>query len=213
MALSRIAHYRRIPVGQIIQSEHQGLSWFAIIVSGVVKLVKAQHDGRQQIVGLQFPADFVGRPYTSKHSLVAEATTNLEVCCFAKNAFENLMQEHPSLEQALLRRALDELDASREWMFLLGRKTAREKVASLLSSVAMRFAQSGSEAECKPAALRFDLPLSRNEIADALGLTIETVSREIRYLKSNGVIFTAGRRNVIVPDLCVLKALAEGEEA
>src|SRR3990167_10036242 len=88
MALSRIAHYRRIPVGQIIQSEHQGLSWFAIIVSGVVKLVKAQQDGRQQIVGLQFPADFVGRPYTSKHSLIAEATTNLEVCCFAKNAFE-----------------------------------------------------------------------------------------------------------------------------
>jgi CRP/FNR family transcriptional regulator len=76
----------------------------------------------------------------------------------------------------------------------------------------MRFAQ-WKRAECQPAALRFDLPLSRNEIADALGLTIETVSREIGYLKSNGVIFTAGRRNVIVPDLSVLKALAEGEQA
>jgi len=211
--LSRIAHYRRIPAGQIIQSEHQGLSWFAIIVSGVVKLVKAQQDGRQQIVGLQFPSDFVGRPYTSQLSLIAEATTNLELCCFAKGAFEALMQEHPALEKALLRRALDELDASREWMFLLGRKTAREKVASLLSSIAARFAQPKNEADCQPAALRFDLPLSRNEIADALGLTIETVSREIRHLKSMDVIFTAGRRNVIVPDLCVLRAMAEGEQA
>lgn len=211
--LSRIAHYRRIPAGQIIQSEHQGLSWFAIIVSGVVKLVKAQQDGRQQIVGLQFAADFVGRPYTSKLSLVAEATTNLELCCFSKSAFEALMQEHPALDQALLRRALDELDASREWMFLLGRKTAREKVASLLSSIALRFAQPKNDADCPRVALRFNLPLSRNEIADALGLTMETVSREIRYLKSKDMIFTAGRRSIIVPDLSVLKAVAEGERA
>lgn len=211
--LSRIAHFRRIPAGQIIQSEHQELSWFAVIVSGVVKLVKAQRDGRQQIVGLQFPSDFVGRPYSSKLSIIAEATTNLELCCFSKSAFETLMQEHPALEKALLRRALDELDASREWMFLLGRKTAREKVASLLSSIAARFAQPRNEADGRPAALRFDLPISRNEIADALGLTMETVSREFRNLKSMDVIFTAGRRNVIVPDLCVLRAVAEGEQA
>lgn len=210
MALTRIAQYRRIPAGQVIQSEHEG--WFATVMSGVIKLVKAQQDGRQQIVGLRFPADFVGRPYSVNHSLTAEATTNLELCCFSKSAFEKFMQKHPPLERALLRRTFDDLDASREWMFLLGRKTARERVASLLSSIAIRLAQSGCEAECESELLQFDLPLSRNDIADALGLTIETVSREIRYLKSKRVINTQGRRTMIVPHLAALNRVAEGEE-
>jgi CRP/FNR family transcriptional regulator len=210
-ALSRIAHFRRIPVGQVIQSEQQEPSWFAVIISGVVKLVKAHQDGRHQIVGLQYPADLVGSPYCEKHSLIAEATTNLELCCFSKSAFENLMREHPSLEHALLRRALDDLDASREWMFLLGSMTAREKVASLLASIAGRFARAGCEGEHEPSFLKFNLPLSRIEIADALGLRVETVSREIRYLKASGVIVTAGRRKITVPDLPVLRAVAQAD--
>lgn len=119
------------------------------------------------------------------------------------------MVEHPSLQNVLLRRALDALDASREWMFLLGRKTARERVASLLATVAVRFAQ--ATGDDKPAPLTFNLPLSRNEIADTLGLRLETVSREIRYLNLRGVIATSGRRKIAVPDLRALTAIAEGE--
>lgn len=210
--LGPIAHHRRVPVGQVIQSEHQGLSWLAIIVSGVVKLVKAQKDGRLQIVGLQYPADFVGHPYASKNTLVAEATTPLELCCFSKSAFETVMRNHPSLEQALYRRALDDLETAREWMFLLGRKSAREKVASLLVSIATRITRPIPSAAGPAFSLRFELPLSRNEIADALGLTIETVSREVRYLKMAGVIATSGRRSVSVLKPELLSALAEGDD-
>jgi CRP/FNR family transcriptional regulator len=210
--LRRIAHHKRVPAGQVIHSEHQGLSWLAVIGSGVIKLVKSQRDGRQQIVGLQFPGDFVGRPHSAHHTLIAEATTTLDLCCFSRSAFEDLMQKHPSLERALLKRALDDLEASREWMFLLGRKTAREKVASLLAAIAVRLMR--SQADAKPSALlQFDLPLSRNEIADALGLTIETVSREVRFLKSAGLIATSGRRNLTVYKLDDLNAVAEGEGA
>jgi CRP/FNR family transcriptional regulator len=208
--LSPIAHHRRLPEGQVVLSEHQGLGWLAIIVSGVIKLVKGQKDGRQQIVGLQFPADFVGRPYAAKHTLIAEATTRIELCCFSRSAFEGVMQKHPSVEQALHRRALDDLDKAREWMFLLGRKAAREKVASLLVSIAGRMVRCGPD-DSEKSPQQFDLPLSRNEIADSLGLTIETVSREIRYLKTTGVIATSGRRNVSVLRPAVLRALAEGE--
>lgn len=209
--LAPIAHHRRIPVGQVIQSEHQGLGWLAIIVSGVVKLVKAQKDGRLQIVGLQYPADFVGHPYTTKNSLIAEATTQLELCCFSRTAFENVMRNHPSLEQALYRRALTDLETARDWMFLLGRKTAREKVASLLLSIATRITNPVPGVVGNKMTLHFDLPLSRNEIADALGLTIETISREVRFLKTAGVIATSGRRSISVlkPDL--LKTLAGGD--
>jgi CRP/FNR family transcriptional regulator len=187
--LAPIAHHRRVPVGQVIQSDHQGLGWLAIIVSGVVKLVKAQKDGRLQIVGLQYPADFVGHPYITSNALIAEATTQLELCCFSRSAFETLMRNHPSLEQALYRRALNDLETAREWMFLLGRKTAREKVASLLVSIAMRINR-------------------RPACADALGMTIETVSREFRSLKDAGVISTCGRRTVSVLKPKLLQSLA-----
>ena len=209
--LSPIAHHRRIPVGQVIQSEHEDVSWLAIIVSGVVKLVKAQKDGRMQIVGLQYPADFVGHPYSAKNTLIAEATTQLELCCFSRSAFETVMRNHPCLEQTLFRRALDDLETAREWMFLLGRKTAREKVASLLVSISTRIPRPVPGTVGEKLTLQLDLPLSRNEIADALGLTIETVSREIRYLKTSGVIATCGRRNVSVLKAEILRALAEGE--
>jgi len=211
--LAPIAHHRRIPVGQVIHSEHQGLGSLAIIVSGVVKLVKAQRDGRLQIVGLQYAADFVGHPYAAKSSLIAEATTHLELCCFSRSAFETLMRNHPTLEQALYRRALNDLETAREWMFLLGRKTAREKVASLLVSIATRINRplGGVGATAGKMALQFDLPLSRNEIADALGLTIETVSREMRSLKLAGVVSTAGRRSVTVLNPDLLRTIAEGD--
>jgi len=209
--LAPIAHHRRIPVGQVIQSDHQGLGWLAIIVSGVVKLVKAQKDGRLQIVGLQYPADFVGHPYATKHALIAEATTQLELCCFSRTAFENIMRNHPSLEQALYRRALNDLETAREWMFLLGRKTAREKVASLLVSIATRITRPIPGVAGDKLTLHFDLPLSRNEIADSLGLTIETVSREFRYLKTAGIVSTSGRRSITVSKPDVLQALAEGD--
>ncbi len=206
-----IAHHRRIPAGQVIQSDHQGLGWLAIIVSGVVKLVKAQKDGRLQIVGLQYPADFVGHPYLSKNSLVAEATTPLELCCFSRTAFENIMRSHPSLEQALYRRALSDLETAREWMFLLGRKTAREKVASLLISMATRVAPPPACGKAAELPSRFELPLSRIEIADALGLTLETVSREFRHLKDAGVISTAGRRSINILSPAMLHTLAASD--
>jgi CRP/FNR family transcriptional regulator len=208
-ALGHIAHFRHIPAGQVIESPHQAMGAFAVIISGVVKLVRTQYDGRQQIVGLRFPADFLGRPYSTRNALIAQATTSLELCCFSKDAFEILLQEHPCLGQALLRRTLDDLDESREWMFLLAQKTAREKVACLLFSIAVRSAQPECNADCDQTSLEFDLPLSRHEIADTLGLTIETVSREIRYLRSQGVIATEGRRGIVVPHLGTLRGLAE----
>lgn len=209
--IRQIAHHKRALDGQVIHCEHQGPTWLAIVVSGVIKLVKAQKDGRQQIVGLRFPGDLIGRPYSENQPLIAEAATKLELCCFTKSTFEDVMQRHPSVENALLRRALDDLDASREWMFVLGRKTAREKVASLLASIAARLVGPDSSVESNDGALRLDLPLSRNEIADFLGLTMETVSRELRALKMMGLIATTGRRHLQIYRLDALGALAEGE--
>jgi CRP/FNR family transcriptional regulator, anaerobic regulatory protein len=94
---------------------------------------------------------------------------------------------------------LDELDAAREWMLLLGRKTAREKIASLLAIIARR------DASLKVSTVRgrlsFDLPLTREAMADYLGLTLETVSRQVSALKRDGVIELDGKRHVTIPDI------------
>ncbi len=126
------------------------------------------------------------------------------------------MQEHPCLEGALLKRTLDQLDVAREWMFTLGRKSAQEKMASLLLLIAERLMRKGKingNGAAHDEAREFDLPLSRIDMADCLGLTHETVSRELRGLKEKGVIGIRGRRRFVVPRLAVLKQLAQGKEA
>jgi CRP/FNR family transcriptional regulator len=93
---------------------------------------------------------------------------------------------------------LDELDVAREWMLLLGRKTAREKIASLLAIVARRDA--GLKMKAPQGKIVVDLPLTREAMADYLGLTLETVSRQISALKRDGVIELEGKRHVVIPD-------------
>ena len=98
----------------------------------------------------------------------------------------------------MLEMTLDELDAAREWMLLLGRKTAREKIASLLAIVARRDAS--LHLRTPQGRMVFDLPLTREAMADYLGLTLETVSRQMSALKRDGVITLEGKRHITVPD-------------
>ncbi|MEC8195809.1 MAG: helix-turn-helix domain-containing protein, partial [Pseudomonadota bacterium] len=111
--------------------------------------------------------------------------------------FETMMLETPHVAQRLLEMTLDELDAAREWMLVLGRKTAREKIASLLSIIGRR--DVSLKLEGVGGKIVFDLPLTREAMADYLGLTLETVSRQMSALKRDGVIQLEGKRHVTVP--------------
>lgn len=210
--LNRIARMRTLKSGQRIISDQEHAENFAIVVSGTIKLSKALPDGRQQIVGLLFPSDFVGRPFQRYGSCQAEAATDVQICSFPAASFESLMQLHPGLENRVFRHALDELDAAQDWMLLLGRKTARERVATLLLMIARRAAASGGGCSRDKGHIRFDLPLGRADVADFLGLRLETVSRQIRALASADVIQLKGTRAVTVLDLAKLEAVASGGE-
>ena len=168
------------------------------VVRGVASLTQAMEDGRTQMVGLLLPSDFVGRPGRESAAYDVVATTDLVMCCFRKKPFEDMMMRTPHIAQRLLEMTLDELDAAREWMLVLGRKTAREKIASLLSIIARRDATLNLVGVEGP--LEFDLPLTREAMANYLGLTLETVSRQVNALKRDGVIDLVGKRHVIVPD-------------
>ncbi len=208
--LARIVHRRRIPMGQILYGGVNQAKTFSIIVEGVVKLVNVQPDGSNQIVGLQFPSEFVGRPFAEGAPMVAEAATDLEVCAFSGSAFETLMQTHPDLERTIFKRTLDDLDTARQWMSMIARKTAEERVASLLMLIARKFGGKAEMAGLTSGALEFNLPLSRTEIAECLGLRLETVSRQFAALKAEGIITTGRRRGLKVADMTALGQRAQG---
>ena len=195
--LEQIKYYRSYQAGQTIVWSGDRMDFVASVVTGIATLTQTMEDGRRQMVGLLLPSDFVGRPGRNVAAYDVTATTDVVMCCFRKKPFEDLMGRTPHIAQRLLEMTLDELDAAREWMLLLGRKTAREKIASLLAIIARRNA--ALKTQGSHGAVRFDLPLTREEMADYLGLTLETVSRQMSTLKRAGVIELDGKRRVIVP--------------
>lgn len=158
-----------------------------------------------QMVGLLLPSDFVGRPGRVAAPYEVVAATDVTMCMFDRPAFERMMAETPHVANRLLEMSLDELDAARDWMLVLGRKTAREKVATLLAIVLRR-----ASTAARP--LRAELPLTRDAMATYLGLTIETVSRQISALKRDGVIQLEGKRGVLCDDLSTLLIEAGDDE-
>ena len=197
--LDQIKYYRSFQAGQTIIWSGDRMEFVGSVVSGIATLTQTMEDGRRQMVGLLLPSDFVGRPGRATAAFDVTATTDLVMCCFRKKPFEEMMVATPHIAQRLLEMTLDELDAAREWMLLLGRKTAREKIASLISIIARRDAALHlRRAEGK---LAVDLPLTREEMGEYLGPALETVSRQISALKKDGVISLEGNRHVQIPDL------------
>ena len=209
--LGQIAHRKKMAPGQTIISDEEPVDFFANVISGAVKLTKTLPDGRQQIVGLLFAPDFLGRAYSKSNPYTAEAATEVEICTFPNAAFERLVGEYPGLQQRLFQHTLDELDAARDWMLLLGRKTAEEKVASFLHMLARRSLMIGCQHSGNGGIASFELPLTRADIADYLGLTIETVSRQLTRLKTSNVIKLNSNRLILVPDVERLARVA-GQE-
>jgi CRP/FNR family transcriptional regulator len=173
------------------------------VLAGVVKLTKSLSDGRQQIVGLQFAPDFLGRPFKAESAINAEAATDVSLCSFPKPVMDRMIAESPGLEHRLLKQTLKELDEARDWMVTLGRKTAAERVASFLLLIA-RNIDPTADPDRREAS--FTLPLTRADIADFLGLTIETVSRQITKLRADGIIKVENNREVTVADMARLSA-------
>jgi CRP/FNR family transcriptional regulator, anaerobic regulatory protein len=204
--LSRQTTKSVVEADQELAAAGQPIKRHANIMKGVVKLSKLMADGRQQIVGLQFAPDFIGRPFARQSDVTAEAATEVRVCSFPGSALDAMMRQSPELEHKLHQQALDELDEARDWMLTLGRKTAAEKVASFLYLIARNIDPVSSLGHDT---VRFEIPLKRSDIADFLGLTIETVSRQITKMRQSGAINLINNRIVEVPDPERLRRLSE----
>ena len=200
--LERIKCYRTYAPGETIAWSGERMALVGSVVEGVATISSTLADGRRQMVGLLLPSDFIGRPGRARSGYDVVAATQVTFCMFQRPEFERMIRRSPHMERRLLEMTLDELDAAREWMLLLGRKTAREKIASLLAIMARRDAALNDTAPRD--GMSFPLYISREAMADYLGLTIETVSRQISALRREGVIALQDSRVVQVPDFARL---------
>jgi len=190
--------------GQALFHEGDPNPYVFNVVDGAVKLYRLLPDGRRQITGFLFQGDFLGLGGRGASSFTAEALTPLNACRFRRGDFDQLLNALPALEHRLVALAGDELMAAQEQIVLLGRKTARERLASFLTRLSERQVQLGG------AVGHVHLPMTRLDIADYLGLTIETVSRVFTQFKTSGLIQLLPGNDVALPDPAALKALGEG---
>lgn len=204
-ALNAIGSRKRLSPGEQLLWEGDEAVVVANVIEGMMKLSTSTAEGKEQILGLAFPADFIGRPFGETTPYSVEAMTEAIVCVFRRADFDRFAREHPRLEHKLLQRTLAELDRTRKWMLLLGRMTAEQRLAVFLLDLSDRFPPTFGPDSPGGA---FALHLTRGQMADVLGLTIETVSREITKLKKAGVISLPNRKEVAIEDRGALEALA-----
>ena len=177
------------------------------VLSGVLKMTAATADGREQIVGLLYAPDFVGRPQGGELPFAVTALTDSELCIFPRAPFQTMLEDHLKMERLLLRRTMTALDEARSRMLLLARGTAEEKLAGFLLEMTDR-APEAEPARLRGDAFTIELPLSRGQIADVLGLTIETVSRQMTHLRSAGIVALPGGRAITILDRAALERRA-----
>lgn len=155
---------------------------FYNVLDGVLRLYKLLPDGRRQIVGFALPGDFLGMTNSPRHSFSADAIGAVAVCRFSRSTFARFVEDKPHLLRRINELAVRELNQAQDHMVLLGRRSAEEKVATFLIGWRDRLVRLTGATKTVP------LPMSRQDIADFLGLTIETVSRTFTKLERDGVI-------------------------
>lgn len=175
------------------------------ITRGAIRLTKLLADGRRQVMGFMFPGDFLGITLGDEHAFTAEALSDTSLCRFPRTRFDAFVEEHPTLERELFRKAAHELAAAQAQMLLLGRKSAAERLASFFLELAGR-----RDRLTGAPSLFVDLPMCRSDIADYLGLTKETVSRLLAQLKGQRLLRLEELNRVELLNLPALAQLADG---
>ncbi|BCP53694.1 transcriptional regulator [Kaistia sp. 32K] len=178
-------HFER---GSEIVAEEDPAEYIYQVLDGTVRICKLLCDGRRQIGAFVMPGGYFGMEARGTHCFAAEAITDVTVQMISRSAAYAAAGRDPEIARALWEVTAQNLDACQRHALLLGRKTALEKIGSFLSEMAER---QGSDEE-------IELPMSRQDIADYLGLTIETVSRTMTQLEGAGTISLETSRHVLL---------------
>jgi CRP/FNR family transcriptional regulator len=198
--LMAVSSLQKKAPGQTVFSEGDEAESIYEVIQGMVRLYKLLPDGRRLITEFRSSGELLGYAPEGACAYTAEAINEVTLCRYKRAAFERLIDETPGFAKRLLQAASHELSAAHSRMLLLGRKGASEKVASFLIGMADK--QGHDE--------RLEVPMTRADIADYLGLTIETVSRTLTKFRQEGLIALRACTSILILDRERLMELAAG---
>ncbi len=200
-SLGTINHFDR---NSTIFSEGDAADYSYKVISGAVRLSKMMSDGRRQIAEFALPGDFIGINWLEEHAMTAEALNDVTVVAYGRGRLERLGDENREVRAELFANLRHDLWAAQNHLVILGRQSAQERVAGFLVYLMER---------CRDAdKARIDIPMTRQDIADYLGLTIETVCRMLTKLKASGVIGIPDRHTITVRSAAALKRISQPDE-
>ena len=190
-----------LPSGAAIIPEHRTSTQLFTLYAGWAFRYKTLSDGRRQILNFLLPGDFLGLSMSDKYRFSAEAVDDVTACRFDRTKFNRLLDSYPSLLRRLHQAASSELNLAQDHMVLLGRRNAEQRLAAFVLSLRDRLKRLGGSPVTVP------LAMSRQDIADYLGLTIETVSRTVTSLAASRTLLVVPG-GVRIMDAAKLEALA-----
>lgn len=207
-SLAAAGRTRTLRRGEMLFAAGDDEAACATLISGALKVCAINEDGDEQILSLVHPSGFIGELFApfAHHDVVA--LTESRLCTFARADMERALDDYPALARALLRRSQEDLLATRNLLELTAHASAEARLAALLHN----FGVAASDSSCHIAS-HFDLPLTRGEIANMLGLTIETVSRKLGELEDTGAVARKGKRGIDVLDPALLQAISGRQAA
>lgn len=208
--LDEISHEtRRLPVKarDPLYREGDAASSIVMLMSGTAKISKLMPDGRQQVLGFRFAGDILGFTQGRAHAADAEMLTDGHVCRMTRPQLEAMLERFPATQRRLIDLCAQELALTQDQLVTVGRRHAEQRVAAFVLSLAEAARRRGAPSE------QLDMPMTRAEIGDLLGLALETVSRAFTALRKRGLVRELGGHRLELPDLAALVALADGAEA
>jgi CRP/FNR family transcriptional regulator len=199
--LNKISTAVKLDAGGTVFYEGDDSTCLFNVVRGSLRLSKLLPDGRRQVTGFLFSGDFLGLSIGGVYPYTAEAMTASSLCRFDRPSLTRMLDKFPKLEHQLLSLASNELAQAQDHIMVLGRKTATERIATVLLKLVDRIGKQGTSG------CALDLPMTRSDLADYTGLTTETVSRTLSQMKREGLVDTIGVRGLHIPRIEALAGI------
>jgi CRP/FNR family transcriptional regulator len=203
------APLRNLAPGEVVISAGEPADQVFNIVSGVLRVCRTGADGRRQVLSFLFPGNFVGLTATGTYFFSVEAVTAARIACCPRQVLDARLAGDPAAERAFLNMMLRVVEDMLDVVYSLGQRTARERLAVFLLYLRhWRRLTDNMADDGDPRLAEISIPMSREDIADFLGLKKETVSRSFKELETGQLILRSGSHHVRVLDLTALRELA-----
>jgi CRP/FNR family transcriptional regulator len=198
----KIARVEAVCAGEIVNADGQSAGRIGYVLDGMLAITKTLPDGRSNILGVLGPNDMYGRAFDDGAFCQIKALTDSRIYSLERAAFEGILKQNSAVERLLLLNVLDEIDAAREWILLLGCHRVIERVASYLLILCRRKMRMAESQKQNPAGVK--VVIRRSDLAHYLGARVESLSRAFHELEARGALRIVDANNFDIIDMNIL---------